>query len=202
MVPSVHNVPTSWYRVSQRHLCALRWCPVSTTYQYVDIESHTDIMAHLHGVQCLQHTNKLASSLTQTSQRIKMVSCVCNIPTSWHQVSHRHHGALRWCPVSATYQQVDIESHRDIFAHVDGFQCLQHTHKLAASLTRHHSALRWCPVSATYQQVGMKSHTDIMAHLDCAQCLQHTYKLISSLTQTSRRTEVVSSVCNIPTSWH
>ena len=31
------------------------------------IKSHTDIIAHLDGAQCLQHTNKLASSLTQTS---------------------------------------------------------------------------------------------------------------------------------------
>ena len=127
---------------------------------------------------------------------------VSNIPTSWYQVSHRHHGALRWCPMSATYQQVGIKSHTDIMAHLDGAQCLQHTNKLAASLTRHHSALRWCPVSATYQQGGVKSHTDNTAHLDCVQCLQHTNTLISSLTQTSWRTYMVSSVCNIPTSWH
>ena len=31
------------------------------------IKSHTKIIAHLDGAQCLQHTNKLASSLTQTS---------------------------------------------------------------------------------------------------------------------------------------
>ena len=133
-----------------------------------------------------------------------MVSCVCNIPTSWHQdgvrcLQHtnklassltRHHSALRWCPVSATYQQVGIKSNTDILAHLDGVQflptcCLQHTNKLASSLTRHHSALRWCPVSATYQQVGIKSNTDILAHLDGVQFLQNTNKLASSLTQTS-----------------
>ena len=118
-----------------RHHSALRWCPVSATYQQVGIKSHTDIMAHLDGAQCLQHTNKLISSLTQTSRRTEMVSCVCNIPTSWHQVSQRHLGALRWCPVSATYQQVGIKSHRDILAHLDGVQCLQHTNKSASSLT-------------------------------------------------------------------
>ena len=37
---------------------------MSATYQQVDIESHTDIMAHLDGAHRLQHTNKLASSLT------------------------------------------------------------------------------------------------------------------------------------------
>ena len=31
------------------------------------IKSHTDIIAHLDGAHRLQHTNKLASSLTQTS---------------------------------------------------------------------------------------------------------------------------------------
>ena len=87
--------------------------------------------------------------------------------------------------MSATYQQVGIKSHTDIMAHLDGAQCLQHTNKLAASLTRHHSALRWCPVSATYQHVGIKSHTDIRAHLDGVQFLQNTNKLASSLIQTS-----------------
>ena len=140
MVPSVCNTPTSWHRVSHRHHSALRWCSVSPTYQQVGIKSHTDTIAHLDGVQCLQYTNKLASSLTQTSRRTKMVSSVCNIPTSWLQVSQRHHGALRWCPVSATYQQVDIESHRDIMAHLDGALCLQHTNKLASSLTQ----TSWC----------------------------------------------------------
>ena len=184
MVSCVCNIPTSWHQVSHRHHGALRWCPVSPTYQQVDIKSHTDITAHWDGVLCLQHTNKLASSLTETSWRTQMVSSVCNIPTSRHQVSHRHHGALRWCPVSATYQQVGIKSHTDITAHWDGVLCLQHTNKLASSLTetswrtqmvssvcniptsrhqvshRHHGALRWCPVSATYQEVDLKSHTD------------------------------------------
>ena len=54
---------------SHRHHSALRWCPMSVTNQLVDIESHTDIIAHLESAQCLQHTNKLASSLTQTSWR-------------------------------------------------------------------------------------------------------------------------------------
>ena len=39
---------------------------MSATYQQVDMEGHTDIIAHLDGAQCLQHTSKLASSLTQT----------------------------------------------------------------------------------------------------------------------------------------
>ena len=85
---------------------------MSVTNQLVDIESHTDIIAHLESAQCLQHTNKLARSLAQT---------LC---------------ALRWCPVSAKYQQVDIEGHTDIIAHSDGAQCLQHTNKLASSLAQ------------------------------------------------------------------
>ena len=54
---------------SHRHHSALRWCPVSATYQQVDIESHTDILALLDGAQCSQRTNKLISSLTETSLR-------------------------------------------------------------------------------------------------------------------------------------
>ena len=86
--------------------------------------------------------------------------------------------------MSATYQQVDIEGHTDITAHLDGAKCLQHTNKLISRVS-HHSELSWCPVSATYQQVDIESHTDITAHLDGVQCLQHTNKLISSVTQTS-----------------
>ena len=85
--------------------------------------------------------------------------------------------------MSATYQQVDIEGHTDITAHLDGLQCLQHTDKLASSLTE-----TWRPVSATYLQVDIKRQTDIIAHLDGAQCLQHTNKLISKVTQTLQRT--------------
>ena len=61
---------------------------VSATYQQVDIESHTDIVASLEGAQCPQHTNKLRSNLIQTSWRTKMVPSVLivlsvyNIPTS------------------------------------------------------------------------------------------------------------------------
>ena len=40
---------------------------MSATYQQVDIEGHTDIIAHLDGAQCLQSTNRLISSPTQTS---------------------------------------------------------------------------------------------------------------------------------------
>ena len=88
-VPNVCNIPTSWYRVSHSHHSELSWYPVSATYQQVDIKGHTDITAHLDGVQCLQvdierhtdiiayldgaqclqHTNKLISSVTQTSSR-------------------------------------------------------------------------------------------------------------------------------------
>ena len=135
MVSSVCNIPTSRHQVSHRHLGILRWCPVSTKYQQVGIKSHTVITVHLDGVQCLQHTNKLASSLTQTSWRTSMVYRFYKIPTSWHQVSRRHRSTLRWCPVSTKYQQVGIKSHTDITVHLDGVQCLQHTNKLALSLT-------------------------------------------------------------------
>ena len=104
------------------------------TYQKAEIQSHTNIMAHLDGAQCRQHTNKLASSLTQTSLRTEIVLSVYNIPRSWYRVSHRHHSALRWCSVSATYQQVDIESHTDIVASLEGAQCPQHTNKLRSNL--------------------------------------------------------------------
>ena len=46
---------------------------MSATYQQTEIQSHTDIMAHQDGAQCLdsaqylQYTNKLIPSLTQTS---------------------------------------------------------------------------------------------------------------------------------------
>ena len=66
--------------------------------------------------------------------------------------------------MSATYQQVDIEGHTDITAHLDSAQCLQHTNKLISRVTA------------------------IIANLVGAQCLQHTNKLISSLTQTLQRT--------------
>ena len=85
--------------------------------------------------------------------------------------------------MSATYQQVDMEGHTDITAHLDGVQCLQYTNKLASSLTQ-----TWRPVSATYLQVDIKRHTDIIAYLDGAQCLQHTNMLISKVTQTLQRT--------------
>ena len=124
MVSSFCKIPTSWHQVSRRHRSALRWCPVSTKYQQVGIKSHTDITVHLDGVQCLQHTNKLASSLTQTSWRTSMVYRFYKIPTSWHQVSRRHHGALRWCPVSATYQQVGLKSHTDSLVIVAWFLVL------------------------------------------------------------------------------
>ena len=135
MVSSFYKIPTSWHQVSLRHHSALRWCPVSATYQQVSIKSHTDILAYLDGVQFLQNTNKLASSLTQTSWRTSIVYRFYKIPTSWHQVSRRHRSTLRWCPVSTKYQQVGIKSHTDITVHLDGVQCLQHTNKLALSLT-------------------------------------------------------------------
>ena len=142
-------------------------------------------MEHLDDAQCLKHTTKLANSLTQTSERTKKVPNVCYIPTSWDPVSHRLHSALRWCPMSVTNQLVDIESHTDIIAHLESAQCLQHTNKLAWSLTQTLCALRWCPVSEKYQQVDIEGHTDIIAHSDGAQCLQNTNKLASSLAQTS-----------------
>ena len=40
---------------------------MSVTYQQVDIERHTDIIAHLDGAQCLQYTKKQAFSFAQTS---------------------------------------------------------------------------------------------------------------------------------------
>ena len=137
---------------------------MSATYQQSKIQSHKDVIAHLESAQCLQHTNKLISSLTQTSWRTQMVPTVCNIPTSWHQVSHRHHSALRWCPVSTTYQQVDIEGHTDITTFLDGVQCLQYTNKLISSLTQ------------------------------TSQRTQMVPKLRSNLTQTSWRTQMVPNV--------
>ena len=133
---SVCNIPASWHQVSHRQHGALRLCPVSATYQQVGIKFHTDITANLDCADCLQHTNKLRSNLTQTSWCTKMVPSVCNTPTSWHRVSHRHHSALRWCSVSPTYQQVGIKSHTDTIAHLDGVQCLQYTNKLASSVTQ------------------------------------------------------------------
>ena len=175
-MPNVSNIPPSWQIVSHRHQSALRRCPMSATYQQAEIQSHTDFIAHFDGAQCLLQTNQLISSLTQTSQRTQKVPNVCNIRTSWHEVSHRH------------------------YAHLDGVQCLQNTNKLLSRVTqtsqrtqmvpsvcniptsehqvshRHHRALRWCLVSATYQ------------------------KLASSLRQTSQRTQMVPSVCNGSTS--
>ena len=87
-------------------------------------------------------TYQQAVNLIQTSWRTQKVPNVCNIPTSWYRVSHRHHGTLKWCPVPATYQQVDIESHTaieghtDITAHLDGAQCLHHTNKLISRVTQ------------------------------------------------------------------
>ena len=60
--------------------------------------------------------------------------------------------------MSAIYQQVDIESHTDIIANLDG------------------------------AQAKIQSYTDIMAHLDGAQCLKHINKLRSNLTRALWRT--------------
>ena len=81
-------------------------------------------------------TYQQAVNLIQTSWRTQKVPNVCNIPTSWYRVSHRHHGTLKWCPVPATYQQVDIESHTAIIANLVGTQCLQHTNKLISRVTQ------------------------------------------------------------------
>ena len=81
-------------------------------------------------------TYQQAVNLIQTSWRTQKVPNVCNIPTSWYQVSHRHHGTLKWCPVPATYQQVDIESHTTIIANLVDAQCLQHTNKLISRVTQ------------------------------------------------------------------
>ena len=151
----------------------------------VGVKSQTDIIAHLDGAQCLQRINKLISSLTQTSKRTTMVPSVYNVTTSWYWVSHRHRSELRSCPMSATYQQAEIQSHTASWRTWKAPNACNIPKSWDPISHRHHGALRWCPVSATYQQVGIKSHTDIIAHLDSAQCLQYTKKLIPSLTQTS-----------------
>ena len=49
---------------------------MSATYQHVDIEGHTDITAHLDGVQCLQHTNKLILRVTAIIANLVGAQCL------------------------------------------------------------------------------------------------------------------------------